>query len=69
MGHDVTILDLIHSAHNGHAERHPKCAGVKIDRGPDGYDYDCEYNTTITCDECKYCAGRKDPEAKVNQQR
>ena len=32
-------------------------------------DYDCEYRTTITCEDCKYgsCGGRKDPEAKCNQ--
>lgn len=34
-----------------------------------GYEYDCGYGTTITCEECKYCdaGGRKDPEAKCNQ--
>jgi len=32
-------------------------------------DYDCGYNTKITCDDCKYnnSPGRKDPEAKCNQ--
>jgi hypothetical protein len=36
-----------------------------------GYEYDCEYNTIISCDECKYngFGGRKDPEAKCNQQK
>ena len=37
------------------------------------YDYygefDCEYQTRISCEDCKYgvCGGRKDPEAKCNQ--
>ena len=37
------------------------------------YDYygefDCGYQTSITCEDCKYgvCGGRKDPEAKCNQ--
>lgn len=45
-------------------KRHPKCKGTY-----DAWngDYDCEYQTAITCDECKYGAGRKDPEAKCNQ--
>jgi hypothetical protein len=31
-------------------------------------DFDCEYNTSLTCEECKYSGiGRKDPEAKRNQ--
>ena len=36
----------------------------------DGYDTDgaCGYNTTIDCDECKYGGGRKDPEARCNQE-
>lgn len=36
-----------------------------------GYEYECGYNTIISCEECKYCnaGGRKDPEAKCNQQK
>jgi hypothetical protein len=32
-------------------------------------DYDCEYDTSISCEDCKYggCGGRKDPDAKCNQ--
>ena len=32
-------------------------------------DFDCGYQTSITCEDCKYgvCGGRKDPEAKCNQ--
>ena len=44
--------------------KHHKCAGYY-----DAYrgDYDCNYNTILTCDECKYGLGRKDPEARCNQ--
>ena len=42
---------------------HVRCKGY--------YDYfgefDCEYETTLDCDDCKYGLGRKDPEAKCNQ--
>lgn len=46
--------------------RHPGCAGYAIDT-PNGTEYDCAYDTVITCDECKYCVGRKDPSAKRNK--
>jgi hypothetical protein len=39
--------------------RHPLCKG-------DGVDH-CGYDTKISCDECKYGGGRKDPKAKCNQ--
>jgi hypothetical protein len=32
-----------------------------------GYEYGCEYNTILSCDECKYCGGKKNPNAKCNQ--
>lgn len=42
--------------------KHPECLG--------DYDYwgefDCDYGTVLTCDECKYGGGRKDPAAKCN---
>lgn len=43
--------------------KHPKCKGRY-----DPFDIysDCGYNTTLTCDECKYGFGKKDPEAKCN---
>lgn len=47
------------------ATKHPKCKGYQMDYDP--YDYDCDYNTTITCEDCKYGMGKKDPEAKCNQ--
>jgi len=46
--------------------RHPKCKGFKTPDVGWGSDYDCGYDTTIDCDECKYGGGRKDPEAKCN---
>jgi hypothetical protein len=44
--------------------KHPMCKGTYDEMNGD---YDCGYVTTITCDECKYCVGRKNPEAKCNQ--
>lgn len=43
-----------------------RCKGYWTDT-PDGRDFDCEYGTTLSCDECKYGHGRRDPEAKRNQ--
>ena len=44
---------------SGSSSRQPLCKG-------DGIDH-CGYYTTIDCDECKYGGGRKNPEAKCNQ--
>ena len=46
-------------------KKHPKCKGYQQDIDP--YEYDCGYETTISCEERKYGVGRKDPEAKCNQ--
>ena len=50
--------------------RHPKCRGTVVET-MDGPDYGCDYETTITCEQCKYCLPLskygKDPEAKRNQ--
>ena len=45
--------------------KHPKCKGYRDYWG----DFDCEYQTKIDCDQCKYGGhgGRKDPAAKCNQ--
>jgi len=52
--------------------KHSKCKGYMTD-GPDGIDGGCNYETTITCDECRYCEGNKgrgkDPAAKCNQEK
>ena len=55
---------------NTSPKRHPKCEGYECNHYLDPIDYDCGYFTTIDCDECKYNGhnGRKDPEAKCNQQ-
>ena len=46
-------------------KKHPKCLGWYNEfQG----EYDCGYYTTISCEECKYGIGRKDPEAKCNQE-
>ena len=48
-------------------ERKAGCLGYEtVDLG-NGVDYECGYNTKIDCDECKFGGGRKNPEAKVNQ--
>ena len=47
--------------------KHPKCLGTYDEWSGD---YDCEYDSDLSCEECKYCAGgmgRKDPEARCNQ--
>ena len=56
----------------GSSSRHPKCAAQQCNHPLDPPEYECSYNTTIECEECKYCIGsmgRKNPEAKCNQQK
>jgi hypothetical protein len=50
--------------------KHPKCKSYECNHPLDPVEYDCEYLTKIDCDDCKYNrrGGRKDPEAKCNQQ-
>ena len=31
-----------------------------------GIEFDCGYHTILSCDECKYGVGKKDPEAWTN---
>ena len=47
---------------------HAKC-GLRFDAH--NGDYDCEYAPTIACEDCKYggFGGKKDPEARCNQQK
>lgn len=52
---------------SGSFSRRPKCKGFKTPDYGWGSDYDCGYETTIDCDECKYGGGRKNPEAKCHQ--
>ena len=54
------------------SSRHPKCAAQQCNHPLDPPEFECGYNTIIECEECKYCIGamgRKDPEAKCNQQK
>ena len=50
--------------------KHSKCITIQCNHPLDPIEYECGYYTTIDCDECKYNehGGRKDPEAKCNQQ-
>lgn len=52
---------------SGISSRHPKCRGYRTQDIGWGSEYECGYETIIDCDECKYGGGRKDPEAKCNQ--
>ena len=58
---DDIYMPIVISNH----KRHHKCKGWY-----DAYtgDYDCDYDTLLLCEDCKYGVGRKDPEAKCNQQ-
>ena len=60
----MSILSLALKARAHRPEKHPKCKGYRDDFT---LEYDCGYDTTLACDECKYCVGRKYPEAKCNQ--
>jgi hypothetical protein len=57
-------LSELHDLLSAPSARHPKCRGTYDEWSGD---YGCEYDTTTTCDECKYGVGRKDPEAECNQ--
>ena len=48
-------------------KRHSKCRGVEISDIGWGSDFECEYDSMLDCEECKYGMGKKDPEAKCNQ--
>ena len=47
--------------------KHPKCKGTKYYSMDFGWEYDCEYNSILACEDCKYGLGRKNPKAKINQ--
>jgi hypothetical protein len=62
---DDDVLHTLHTLLIGtKAKKHPKCKG-HYDHFSE--EFDCGYDTTLTCDECKYGVGRKDPEAKCNR--
>lgn len=58
---DLSVLSM---DDNKPTKRHPKCRGWYDEFSGD---YDCDYYSVLSCDDCKYGAGEKDPEAKCNQ--
>jgi hypothetical protein len=66
MSKTINLLDLLADINPTKPKRHPKCMGYE-DSTPNGTEYGCGYETTITCDDCKYGHGNKNPEAKANQ--
>lgn len=48
-------------------KKHPKCLG-EYTCGPEFTEFECGYSSVLMCEECKYGLGRKDPEAKCNQE-
>lgn len=61
------LLDLLETTRPAKVIKHHAKCRLQFDAY--NGDYDCEYQTTLTCDDCKYgsAGGRKDPEAKCNQ--
>jgi hypothetical protein len=49
-----------------YVSKNPKCKGYRYWTSW-GYEFGCEYESVLDCDECKYGLGRKDPNAKCNQ--
>ena len=49
--------------------KHHLCKSVKINAYDEPDEWDCGYNTTIDCEDCRYGGrgGRKNPEARCNQ--
>lgn len=47
-------------------KKHHKCGGYS-EHTPNGTEYDCSYQSSLTCEECKYGLGTKDPNAKCNK--
>lgn len=45
---------------------HKKCGGYS-EWTPNGVEYDCHYQSSLSCEDCKYGLGTKDPEAKCNK--
>lgn len=56
------MLSIVEQASNRF--RHPKCKGHYDEINGN---YGCEYDTVLDCGECKYGAGKKDPDAKCNR--
>ncbi len=57
-----------HFLETGRLQSSKERRGCRYVRDEFNGDGDCEYNTSILCEECKYSGlGRKNPEAKINQ--
>lgn len=54
---------------NKETERHPLCKAQTCNNFYDPIEYECGYFTTLDCDDCKYGGGKKNPEAKCNQEK
>lgn len=63
---DIKSKNVIEIFSKTQITKHNKCLG-RYDEWQG--DWDCGYQTTISCDDCKYSnsGGRKDPEAKCNE--
>jgi len=59
--HENLIVPLLDKMYEH--TKHSKCLGYYDEHNGD---YDCEYGSNLTCEECKYGIGLKDPEAKCN---
>jgi len=57
-------IDILLDNNNENNSKHPKCLGYYDEFTGD---YDCGYESTIICEDCKYGAGSKNPEAKCNK--
>lgn len=66
---DILKLLVLTHKHQKSELRHPKCKAYQCNAYMDPIEYNCEYDTKIDCDECRYgkAGGRKNPEAKCNQ--
>lgn len=47
--------------------KHLKCKGYMTPDYGWGSDFECGYETSIDCDDCKYGRGKKDPNSKKNK--
>lgn len=66
----MNILEKIILKNNDYKQkRHPKCKGYMTTDYGNGSEYECGYETTIDCSECKYGWGRKNPESICNIKR
>ncbi len=66
----ITVKQQLSPEELRQAKRRLYCKGSWSNVSSEPDDFECDYNTTIECDDCKYCGpgyGRKDPAAACNQ--